>query len=122
MGARGAWSGEWERGAGGGWRGEWERGAGGGGSGEWERGAGGAGGAGEPHAEVRGVSLASSAMWWLCPLETPTSQRSEERRVGKEPKTRGSQERQKEKRYAGRGVGRTDEKRVAMKPGRRWPR
>src|SRR5699024_10285661 len=72
----GAWSGEWERGAGRAWSGEWERGAGGAWSGEWERGAGGAGGAGEPHAEVRGVSLASSAMWWLCPLETPTSQRS----------------------------------------------
>src|SRR5690625_2783405 len=72
----GAWRGGWGRGAGGAWSGEWERGAGGAWSGGWERGAGGAGGAGEPHAEVRGVSLASSAMWWLCPLETPTSQRS----------------------------------------------
>src|SRR5699024_6185329 len=44
------------------------------GSGSAERG--GAGGAGEPHAEVRGVSLASSAMWGLSPLEAPTSQRS----------------------------------------------
>src|SRR5699024_4132039 len=53
----GAWGGEWERGAGRAWSGEWERGAGGAWSGEWERGAGGAGGAGEPHAEVRGVGL-----------------------------------------------------------------
>src|SRR5699024_9649375 len=73
-GERGVGSGSAERGERGVGRGSAERGGRGGGRGSAERGGG--GGGGEPHAEVRGVSLASSAMWWLCPLETPTSQRS----------------------------------------------